>query len=299
MAFDGRDTPYSNQERLLVEARKYPEIWRLLLGLAIIVAVIFAMNAVLLVVLAGADQGEELNEVFDGSTPFAVLVVLTSFAFVTLGVALAARAAQHRSLGSVIGQWPLITRQFWSVFKALLVLGAVILILPPYGFGAPLEPNLALSSWILLLPLSLAAVLIQTSAEEILFRGYMQQSLAARFNSRIIWMGVPAILFAAGHFDPSTTGENAVMVAIWAFAFSLLTADLTARAGSLGPAIALHFVNNLTALLLISLPDTLSGLALFHLPYNGTDSEALRPWLIVDFAIMIVGWLAARLVLRR
>jgi hypothetical protein len=81
--------------------------------------------------------------------------------------------------------------------------------------------------------------------------------------------------------------------------FGVLAADLTARAGTLGPAIALHFFNNIIALLFISLPDSLSSLALYVLPYDMSDTDVLRQWLLVDFAVMIVGWLAARLALRR
>ncbi len=49
-----------------------------------------------------------------------------------------------------------------------------------------------------LLPLTLAGLVVQTGAEELLFRGYLTQQLAARFEARAIWMGVPALAFGAG-----------------------------------------------------------------------------------------------------
>lgn len=90
-------------------------------------------------------------------------------------------------------------------------------------------------------------------------------------------MGVPSILFAVGHYTPDMAGDNALLIALWACVFGLLTSDLTARAGTLGPAIALHFFNNIIALLFISLPDNLNGLALFTLPFDASDAEQLRP----------------------
>ena len=81
--------------------------------------------------------------------------------------------------------------------------------------------------------------------------------------------------------------------------FGVLTADLTARAGTLGPAIALHFINNVSAMLIVSLPDDLSGLALYVVPFSLEDTAAVRAWLPVDFALMIVFWLAARLAIKR
>ncbi len=291
--------PYCAHETLVAEARNYPQLWRTVAGLAVVAAIIIALNAVLFGVVASLGPPDWVLAFLNGSSPVAMLVLLTSFAFAILGVAVAARQFQHRGLGSVLGPRSLAIFQFWRVLRALLALGAVVLILPPYDMGMPLLPNLPLSTWVGLLPLSIVAILIQTGAEEILFRGYLQQSLAARFRSPLIWMGLPSILFALGHYTPVAAGDNAGLIAVWACMFGLFSADLTARSGTLGPAIAMHFVNNAVALLLVSLPDNLGGLALFHLPYDMTDTQALRPWLAVDFAVMIVSWLTARLALRR
>ena len=290
---------YAHHQVLLVEVRKYPELWRLIVGLIIVAAVVVTLNAVLFTTVARFGSAGWVSALLAGSSPAALLILLASFIFATLGVALAARLTQRRSLASVIGPQSLAVLQFWCVLRILALLGAVLLVLPPYDLGNPLVANLPFSHWLILLPLSLAAVLVQTSAEEILFRGYLQQSLAARFRSPLIWMALPSMLFAAGHYSPATAGENALLISTLALAFGLMTADLTARAGTLGPAIALHFFNNCTALVVISFPDNLSGLALFHLPYEATDTAAIRPWLFVGFALMIVGWLIARLALRR
>lgn len=290
---------YSNHEQLVEQARRYPEIWRLFVGLALIVVVVSALNAVLFVAVASLAPPDWTESLLQGSTPLALLIILGSFVFAIFGVALAVRWMQHRALITVIGPLPLALRQFWRVSAVLAILGLALIALPPYDMGAPLSLNLPLSTWLMLLPLSVGAVLIQTSAEEILFRGYMQQSLAARFRSRVIWIGLPSVLFAAGHYAPATAGENAMLIAVWAGVFAVLTADLTARSGTLGPAIALHFFNNASALLLFSLPDNLGGLALYHLPYDTSDTALLRQWLYVDFALMIAAWLSARIALRR
>ncbi|WP_243470744.1 CPBP family intramembrane glutamic endopeptidase [Ruegeria denitrificans] len=269
------------------------------MGLIIVLVLYVALNTVLFAIVGHLVQPEQAQGLLYGTSPMATLILLLSFGFLTLGVAIAVRQMQHRSLAAIMGPRNLFLHQFWQVLRALVILGVVMAALPPYGFGEDLTPNLALSTWLLLLPVSVIAVLIQTSAEEILFRGYIQQSLAARFRSPVIWMGLPSVLFAAGHYAPGVTGENALLVALWACIFGLLAADLTARSGTLGPAIALHFLNNAVALLFVSLPETLSGLALYLLPVDMAETGALRQWLIVDFAVMIISWLTARLALRR
>lgn len=299
MTVRGMPKPYANHERLVASVRPYPELWRLLVGLGIVAVIVVALNLVLLIAVNTLGSPDLLADFETGGSVTGMLVLLGSFVFVTIGVAWAARRLQHRSLKAIIGDTSVARVQFWRVLRALLVLGVVLFALPPYGMGAPLEPNVPVLRWLVLLPLSCAAVLIQTSAEEILFRGFLQQSLAARFRAPWIWMGVPSLLFAVGHYAPVAAGENAVLITLWAFVFGLLSADLTARSGTLGPAIAMHFANNAMALLIMSLPDNLGGLALFHLPYDISDTDLLRQWLVVDFGVMILSWLTARLALRR
>lgn len=292
-------TAYSAHEQLVRHARARPELWRFFVGMALIAVVVTALNLVLFTSVATLGSYERVEDFLRGATPMAVVILLASFGFTILGVALAAHWLQHRSLGSILGLYSLAISQFWLVFKALLAVAAIVAILPPYGMGEPLEQNLEVSRWLAFLPLALAAVLIQTSAEEVLFRGYMQQCLAARFRSPVVWLGLPSLLFAAGHYAPGIAGENATLIAVWSCVFGLCAADLTARAGTLGPAIALHFFNNIVALLFISLPDSLSGLALYLFPYDMSDTSILRQWLFVDFAVIVISWLTARLALRR
>ncbi|WP_377194634.1 CPBP family intramembrane glutamic endopeptidase [Ruegeria meonggei] len=294
-----RNSAYSSHEGLVRDGRAKPEFWRFLLGMAIVAIVVTGSNLVLFTSVASLGSFERAEDFLRGATPMAVVIVLASFGFTTLGVALAAQQLQRRSLRSILGPYSLAITQFRRVFKALLIVTLIIAVLPPYGLGQPLEQNLEFSHWLVFLPLALGAVFIQTSAEEVLFRGYMQQCLAARFRSPIIWMGVPSLLFAAGHYAPGIAGENAMLIAVWSCVFGLCAADLTARAGTLGPAIALHFFNNIVALLFISLPDSLSGLALYLFPYDMSDTSVLRQWLYVDFAVMMISWLTARLALRR
>jgi len=111
-------------------------------------------------------------------------------------------------------------------------------------------------------------------------------------------MLLPSALFGMLHFSPAAFGQNAVWPVLWALIFGCLAADLTARAGNLGPALALHFTTNLSSMVLVGLYGNLDGLSLYTLVINTRDLAALGPYLAVDFASMIVAWLVARLMLR-
>ncbi|SDE05164.1 CPBP family intramembrane glutamic endopeptidase [Ruegeria marina] len=290
---------YAPHEVLVAPGRNQPELWRLLAGLVLIAAFVLLCNAVVLTAVSQIAPTDWAAAFLSGSSSLGLLLLLGSFGFVILAVAVAARLFQRRAPTGILGPPGLAVRQFWRVFRLLLGLGLALLILPPYDMGEPLQANLPFARWLLLLPLSLLAIGIQTGAEEILFRGYIQQALAARFRSPLVWMVVPSLLFALGHYLPAEAGDNAVLIAVWSFVFGLLTADITARAGTLGPAIALHMFNNMVALLIVALPNNLSGLSLYLLPYDMADTGNLRAWLAVDFAVMIVTWLVARVALRR
>lgn len=293
---------YAPHEDFVAPARPTAALWRLVAGVVLAVLGYFALVLMFFQFVFWVTQATNpffVDASYEGRTPGTMLVLLSTFGFMTLSVLVALRLLHHRGLLSLIGPLPRAVRQFRVVFIALSGLGIAVFVLPPWDMGGPIVPNVPVGLWLTLLPLSLVAVFVQISAEEIFFRGYIQQQLAARFRSPWVWMVLPSVLFAVGHYLPEEAGENALMIAVWAGVFGLLMADITARAGSLGPAIALHFYNNITAILIVSLPDDLSGLALYHAPFGIGDIEAIRAWLPVDFAHMIVAWLVARLAIRR
>ncbi|WP_428927055.1 lysostaphin resistance A-like protein [Marinibacterium sp. SX1] len=294
---------WSAHAAFVAPARARAELWRLPLGLVLVAAVGLALNALMAVVLSALVPGFWHGDIAAGGppgrSPAALLVLLCTFGFFALGAGLAVGALHGRGFASLIGPLRPALAQFRAVLMMLGLVGLVLVLLPPYETGLALEPNMTLPAWLALLPLSLVALVIQVGAEEVLFRGYLQQQLAARFDNPLIWIGLPSLLFASGHYVPSEAGENALLVAGWAAVFGMLMADLTARAGTLGPAIAVHLANNVVALLLISVTDSMSGLALFVSPTASIDPAMVRAWLPVDFAMMLVSWLAARLALRR
>ncbi|NIZ14775.1 CPBP family intramembrane glutamic endopeptidase [Phaeobacter sp. HF9A] len=289
---------YRPHETLLHEARERPELWRFLLGVVLVLMVWFALGLLsdlvfipaVLSLAGGAD-------VQTGTDPAGMSLRLGSFFYAILAVGLVLQSLHARSLASLTGPGARLLRQGGRVLRVQLVLLVLVALLPPYDMGAPLVPNLPFAPWLALLPLSLLLVLIQCSAEEILFRGYLQQGLAARFKSPLVWIGIPSALFGLGHYMPVMAGENAWLIVASSALYGVVLADLTARSGSLGPAIAVHFANNIWSLLVVATPTGLNGLALYLHPFAMSEA-ALRHWLLVDLVMILVCWLAARLVLR-
>lgn len=291
---------YAPHSRLVAGALRRPGLGRLALGLLCIAVTAFlgAQAVFALIALASSnDPGRAIAGLAAADTPAGLLLMLAAMGLLGLATWIAARLVHGRGFWSLVGPPRQTLAQGLRVFAATGALAALGLGLMAAAGGGDLSPNLAPTTWALLLPVSVAAVLVQTGSEELLFRGYLQSQLAARFRSPLVWIGVPSAIFAAGHYAASF-GPNALAVALWAGLFGVLAADLTARAGTLGPAIALHFVNNATALLFVSMEGAMSGLSLYTLPFSAADAAEVARALPVDFVALLLSWGAARLVLR-
>ena len=291
---------------VLVEpARPKSELWRLCAGLVLAVCLLlfvvqFFASMYLQLFFIDQQSLESLEEIDSGNTPVSAYFLLLQIALLTPVISMVAFVLHGRRLNSLIGPKELAVTQFVGVLVVQIALAAIVFVLPPYGFAeGAVQPNLNFGLWLVLLPLSVVVILLQCAAEEIVFRGYIQQQLAARFKNTAIWLIIPSALFGFLHYMPETAGENAFAIAVWAAIFGALMADLTARAGTLGPAIAIHLVNNMIALLVFAPADDMYGLALYTMPFGLSNEDAVRTWLMIDLFYMGVSWLAARLVLQR
>ena len=293
---------YAPHDGYVAPARRTPELSRLILGI-ILIETVYATLLHLLDAALFPLPPEWTDGYYFGTTRLGLIAQLLSFGLLAGAVILTARLLHQRGPLSLLGDAGGLS-QLWGALKAALIIFLLIELFPPYWSAAGMTVNNALS-WLLLLPVSLLALLVQTGAEEIFYRGYIQQQLAARFRSPWIWLIGPNLLFAAAHFDDTQPLTDAMQYVIWAFWFGLAASDLTARTGSLGAAVGFHLANNVYAFLLfgdMELPD--SGLALFLFPAPEIPpSETISPLFSAAFGVelVIVGlmWLAVRVALRR
>lgn len=296
-----RLSAYAPHDAFVTPARRRREVWRLLPAGAVIVAsylgLLFLLGIYLTQTYGPVIAGALLQRMAQGDSPGVMLLLLWTFLGMAAGPILAVRLVHGRAAGTLFGPSP---RRALSDFRTVVlpVVAMHVLLLPLMLGSADIRPGLNLVAFLGYLPFALPGLLIQTSAEELLFRGYLQQQLAARFARPLVWMGLPSALFALGHYLPADYGANAWAVALWAGVFGLLAADLTARTGSLGAALGLHFANNVSAVLLVGIAGELDGLALWSRAIDLADPGVIGPALAVDFAVMVISWLIARLALR-
>lgn len=293
---------YPHHEPFVAPARAYPQIWRLLVGLvvAVIVYIVVVFAVFLIGWVVSGDGGDSLTwaqRQLNPDDPDALLLLLATFTGMALGAMAAARVMHKRGAGTLFGRG---ARVLYDFVVAAAIVGAILggsVVIWSFSYDA--VPGLPPMVWLGLLPLALLGLLIQTGAEELLFRGYLQQQLAARFASPLVWLILPSIAFGLVHYDAQSAGSSVWIVVGAAALFGLIAADLTAHTGSIGAAWGFHFANNTLAVLVISTQGSLTGLALYTTPYSVSDTDTLSTLVLFDLAMMGTAWFVIRRVLTR
>ena len=277
--FPERDARF---EAFVAPAQARSQVWRLVLGVLAMVIVWFAAASGVLGLAApfvgrSADGGKLL-----------LLGFLLTFAGLVLGLVVSLRLFHRRGIGSLLGPSGFSLRHFAMGVAVVFGLSAATAL--PLLFVLPLDQRIPLASWLGWAPVTLLGVLVQTTAEELAFRGYLMQQLAARFRSRIVWWLLPSLLFGLLHWNPAAFGPNAWLMAFAAGIMGLILADVTARTGNLSAAIGLHFANNTVAILLVAVSGELSDLALFEAPLDPSDPAAVRMALIANIVVILLAY---------
>jgi uncharacterized protein len=284
-------------DRFVEPARRRPQIWRFVLGILVAVVVYVAWTVGVIaagyfVLGRGEDPLSWTQRLVEADAPQGTLLLLLTFVGMALGPIAAARWLHGRRAGTLIGPPVRTLRDF--VVAAAVVFAVLGLAIGIWSVEYDALLNLPPSTWALLLPLTLLGLLVQTGAEELLFRGYMQTQLAARFRSPIVWLLLPSLLFGIVHSDPATAGDNVWMVVGSAAVFGLIAADLTARTGSIGAAWGFHFANNVVAIAILATGGTITGLALWVTPYTLAEYEATLAGVLLDVGMLVVAWWIVR-----
>ena len=285
-------------------AGPYCEPWRTGLGILIIAAAyaggtfLLAMGAIKIAESLQLGAGYAMVfELATSSSKRAVLIALFSAVLMLPGLWLVLKFVHHRSLRSVIAPTG---RVHWGNYMRavlfILVFAAVTSI--PVLLNANFTQQLSLSQWLPWLAPALLLIFLQTATEELVFRGYLMQQLAARFHSRWVWWVLPAVLFGALHYNPLVYGDNTWLVIAGAVLSGLIFGDITARSGDLSIALGLHFANNLTVILLLGVPGQLSSLSLFLQKLNVRDEDVMRVEILSSSAIMLAVYFVYLLVMR-
>ncbi len=261
-------------------ARARSEWWRTLLGFALVSIVFLGLTLGLssLVVLIGElrSTGSGFRLLFmlqQGTSVFATFTLVGVIIFIIPALWLVVRFLHKRSFWTLISPDRRIDWRYWQIGAIVVALFGIADAILTFS-SHEVQQQHTFGTW---LPLALAAtfvVFLQTASEELVFRGYLQQQLAARFQTRWVWLVIPSILFGSLHYNPGTFGDNFWLVMCVAGTIGLIAGDLTARLGNLSAALGIHFANNIIVFIFLNVRGQASGVSLFLYDMDPKAPEA-------------------------
>ena len=251
------------------------QLWRTALGAVLVVAIwlVWTLVVGLIAVSTGLISRDAMASVMGQSdTPLSYLdiVTATGVLFATFwglwfGVWAAARLLSKRSLASVISYDRRARLGQFAVGMALAAgyLAAGVALSSASGI-APQRSSLSVETWLLSFAPLAILIFLQSAGEELFFRGYLTQQLAARVRHPLVWGLLPSLAFGIAH---ATNGGGDLMFGVYyVAAATMLGLVMTAtvwRTSGLSAAMGFHFVNNIGALLVVSVAGSSPPVSLF------------------------------------
>lgn len=285
-------------------ARDRSEIWRTILGFVLIaatfVAIISSLSAVVIFIGELRQPGLGFKLVFElqiGRSVFATLAAVGSITTLLPALWVVVYFLHKRSIFSLIAPNHRINWRYWQIAAMIVALIGILDMILIFS-TTEVTQQLAIMRWI---PLAIAAAILvffQTAAEELIFRGYLQQQLAARFQSRWVWLILPSLLFGSLHWNPTTFGNNAWLVMVVATLIGLIAGDMTARLGNLSAALGLHFANNILVFIFLNVPGQSSGVALYLHEVNAKSPE-MAVGMGISIVLMIIIYSVFLMIMRQ
>ncbi|MFO1186009.1 MAG: CPBP family intramembrane glutamic endopeptidase [Alphaproteobacteria bacterium] len=223
-------------------------------------------------------------------------LVGVSFLTYILAIAFALRVVHARGLRSVLTDrnrfdWGRVAIGFF-IYGALLV-GPFLYYY--WTTASPPQIHFETSAFLRLLLISAVVLIVQTSAEEIFFRGYLTQFVASFTTSPLFIIGIPSALFMLAHLENPELKDGAGVLAFY-FGFGVFMSLVALRDRGLEFAIGAHFANNLVIATLIRTPDSVFQTpTLFVLPPSGVaEASAILPPLIAPLVYYFITFAFAR-----
>lgn len=244
-----------NDQFLNLPQRGKTEWWRYLLGFLLVIFFWFVLGsvpAVLLVLVAGFDGNPETGVDFNtgfvtGIDPMISFVALNlSFVVMLVGLFVAVRFVHQRPFRTLITPYKQINwRRVGHGFGVyLLLVAAASLVeyaLNPDIYTLTFNPARFLPFLLLIVLLTP----LQTSAEELFFRGYLLQATGHLGRNFIVLSLVNGFLFMVPHLTNPEVRVDPLLLALYFLTIGAFLAYITLRDNGLELALGAHAANNM------------------------------------------------------
>jgi membrane protease YdiL (CAAX protease family) len=240
--------------------KKENRFWRYLLGFVFIIFASFIGQLPMLLAIAYETEfsgriypsnDKEIMTFFDPN--LTLFLVLISFVFALIGILIVVRYLHHQTLLSIITtrrkiDWYRIKFSFviWSFFTIVSTL--VFLFLSPDDFVL----NFKLIPFITLFFIATLLIPIQTSVEELVFRGYLMQGFANLSKNRWFPLLMTSSIFGVMHLANPEVTKMGYIIMVYYIGTGLFLGIITLMDEGMELALGFHAANNLIGALLVT-----------------------------------------------
>ncbi len=234
-------------------------------------------------------------EINSTQSPRALFWLLLSVALFIVPIWVWTRFIHKRSLSSLIsphGHGAISALKMASIFfGAYFFLAEITALFIPF---IETEFVWEVRLWFIwILPLTIA-IFLQTSAEEILFRGYIQQYLAALIPHRAVYYTIPTFIWMLLHFG-NIEGYYTNIAALFSiFVLGIIFADWVDRTKSLWGPMIVHFLNNFVLICIFGNSLEKSDLHIWRNNFDSLSDPMIAMLTIIGSALMAITYIILR-----
>jgi uncharacterized protein len=230
------------------------EWWRYLLGLVVILFSWLIVGTAASVGVAFALSGQTNYAALSLVGQF--LYIMTGFPFFLVGILIAVSRIHRRHPRTLVTarkriDWGRVGQGFVAWFIPVsLVSGPGQYLLYPDTFSFTAD----LATFALFVPLALVLTAVQTTTEELFFRGYLVQGASRIWTNRVFLALMSAVLFTLPHLgNPEAQAGGWLQIVLGYFASGgLVWVIVSLIDGTTELAIGAHFANNISFFLLVN-----------------------------------------------
>ena len=215
-----------------------------------------------------------------------VALMLASVFFLG-GIALSIRFIHRRPLRTLVTPArSLAWGRLFQGFGVWLGLVALMSLVEALVYPGRYVWSLNMSRFLPFLFLALVFIPVQTSAEELFFRGYVLQQVGLHWKNIWVLSAISGLLFGLPHLLNPEASVNYPLLGLYYFAFGFSLAFITLRDGRLELALGAHAANNLFSVIIANYTITvLPSPSIFTI--NVLDAVYSVPAAVLGMAIFI------------
>ena len=236
------------------------EWWRYLIAVALILFFWLVLGSIPVVAAAAVVLTDDNPAT--GVGPFGLtgvdpllnfILLMFSFVAFLLGITIAVRFVHRRPLRSLVTPAPRIDwRRLGQGFAIWIALVALIALVEAVLFPDRYQLTFQAARFLPFVPLALLLLPLQTTAEELLFRGYVLQGFGRLTRNWFILAFLSGFLFMLPHLANPEVSAGPALLALFYFSLGAFLALITLKDNGLELALGAHAGNNLFTALLVN-----------------------------------------------